>query len=496
MVVRSITSGRWVGGMVLGWLLGTGGAALGQSTVFTYQGKLEENGQALTGSYDVRALVFQLTSGGTPLGEYCSDAITVDRGLFTVQLDPGVAIDENSHYLEVQVRPHVVGRTCADLTGFTTLTPRTLLARAPYATHAVYASRLSAGDGSPLNAGTVDFDGNLLLSYNAVVGGRLGVGTTVPSNRMELVTGSGAFLSFTEPDGDLRFNGGSDGVMRFMNTTPGARTEFLVNGLSSMRVHQGAVSIGHNGGTPTRTLSVAGDMEIGTGSADYRNLRLGGGNSSGFLYGSYPVLGDGIHLGYNWYADSSAIGFVVNPGGGTSRISAGYGFVALATGAINGIPVDRLTVLINGNVGVGTTSPASLFHVNGNIRCVSLTQTSSATLKDDVTPMADAMGSVARLKPVAFVWNERAPREARGKRDVGLLAEDVAGVLPEAVALDSDGAPAGIDYSRITVLAVRAIQELEARRARDAAEIGALRERLATLEHALGEPRARGGPGR
>ena len=64
----------------------------------------------------------------------------------------------------------------------------------------------------------------------------------------------------------------------------------------------------NNGNPLNGTLSVAaanvnGDLAIGTGSSDYRRVTMGGGNSWGYLYGSYNRFGDGIHLGYNYYAD-------------------------------------------------------------------------------------------------------------------------------------------------------------------------------------------------
>jgi hypothetical protein len=88
-----------------------------------------------------------------------------------------------------------------------------------------------------------------------------------------------------------------------------------------------------NGGVSlnsTAGVTLAGDVQIGTSSTDYRRITLGGGNSLGFLYGSYPVFGDGIHLSYNYYADSG--GHAINAGGATSRVSVGYGTVVLAVG--------------------------------------------------------------------------------------------------------------------------------------------------------------------
>src|SRR5438309_2845027 len=57
------------------------------------------------------------------------------------------------------------------------------------------------------------------------------------------------------------------------------------------------------GALSVAAATVRGDVTVGTGSSDYRKLIMGGGNSFGYLYGSYPRYGDGIHLGYNYFAD-------------------------------------------------------------------------------------------------------------------------------------------------------------------------------------------------
>jgi len=81
----------------------------------------------------------------------------------------------------------------------------------------------------------------------------------------------------------------------------------------------------------------AGDVQL-SGGAAYHNLSLSGGNSVGYLYGSYPALGDGIHLGYNYYYDAGGNGHVINTGGATTRMSVGYGYFGVYVGAVNAAP--------------------------------------------------------------------------------------------------------------------------------------------------------------
>ena len=119
-------------------------------------------------------------------------------------------------------------------------------------------------------------------------------------------------------------------------------------------------SVTPNGGN----LMLGGDAQIGTASSDYHHLTLGGGNSYGYLYGSYQNLGDGIHLGYNFYEDAG--GNYVQPArdGGTSRLTVGYGFVGLATSApehhgFAAAPIDRLIVNTAGYVRITGINPGA-----------------------------------------------------------------------------------------------------------------------------------------
>ena len=116
----------------------------------------------------------------------------------------------------------------------------------------------------------------------------------------------------------------------------------------------------------------AQDLSLGAHSADYRYLQLGGGNSFGFLYGSWPALGDGIHLGYNYYYDGAGAGHVINAGGASSRLTVSYGSVELATGGIGSPPSPRVIVRDTGNVGIGTSYPDATLDVNGSLRATTL----------------------------------------------------------------------------------------------------------------------------
>jgi hypothetical protein len=89
-----------------------------------------------------------------------------------------------------------------------------------------------------------------------------------------------------------------------------------------------------------------GNILIG-GNTTYRRIRMGGGNSSGFIYGAFATLGDGINIGYNAYNDNTSW-TINNTGGATSRIRLQYGNIHFYTGGTNTAPTTEMARIDNG----------------------------------------------------------------------------------------------------------------------------------------------------
>ena len=139
-----------------------------------------------------------------------------------------------------------------------------------------------------------------------------------------------------------------------------------VDGTSNVFPQDGNVGIGTT--TPGAKLDVNGDITLTGGYDNPRSLRLNGGNSYGYLYGNFNTLGDGIHMGYNYYVDSGGQHNIIHPGGGTSRISMKYGELDFATAGVDaGNPTSKMFINSAGNIGIGTTSPQAKLDVSGDI---------------------------------------------------------------------------------------------------------------------------------
>src|SRR6266446_1877680 len=78
--------------LIIVWVLFNAGAVLAQTTAFTYQGKLVDNGNPASGNYDLTFKLFDTATVGSGSQQGANLSLTnvaVTSGVFTVQLDFG-----------------------------------------------------------------------------------------------------------------------------------------------------------------------------------------------------------------------------------------------------------------------------------------------------------------------------------------------------------------------------------------------------------------------
>jgi hypothetical protein len=171
--------------------------------------------------------------------------------------------------------------------------------------------------------------------------------------------------------------------------------------------------------------------------------------------------------------DSSGTFFV----GQTTNPATGSMVLKVPTGTGNGINAQ-----ITNNT--GTSYPFSNYNASGTyvggISCTSsataFPTSSDYRLKQNVTPMSGALDRIFALKPVTYQWKID---DTDGE---GFIAHELQEFIPQAVfgekdAVDENGKmhPQSVDYSKIVVHLVAAIQELKADLDAAKAEIAALK---------------------
>ena len=149
----------------------------------------------------------------------------------------------------------------------------------------------------------------------------------------------------------------------------------------------------------------------------------------------------------------------------------------------NGIEQMRITG--SGAIGIGTTAPAYMLHVNGTVGGTSTWAVASdARLKKNIRPITGAIDLVERLRGVHYQWRPVAEREVGkdlrlplGEPQIGFIAQEVEAVVPEAVAAPNPGSGDvyGLMTAKLMPILVEAMKEQQA-------EIRQLRATLADLQ--------------
>ena len=88
--------------------------------------------------------------------------------------------------------------------------------------------------------------------------------------------------------------------------------------------------------------------------------------------------------------------------------------------------------------------------------------TSDAMLKSEVSEVISSVEKVKSIRGVNFVWNKDAPDDLAGKRDVGVIAQEIQKVVPEAVKKSPEGVLT-VAYHKLIPLLIETIKDQEER---------------------------------
>ena len=113
---------------------------------------------------------------------------------------------------------------------------------------------------------------------------------------------------------------------------------------------------------------------------------------------------------------------------------------------------------IQGNLtSAGATAEISAASGSINdLEVVRLTETSALIYKDNVQTL-DSSDSIFNLRPVSFNW------KSDNREDIGLVADEVKEVYPQLVKSDAEGNALGVNYSKLTAVLIKAVQDLSTR---------------------------------
>jgi len=354
-------------------LLATASSVFAQGTAFTYQGLLTSNGVPVNTAYDLEFTLFNAASGPSQVGNTVTySALPITNGVFSVLLDFGNVYNGTSYWLQISNRPSGGG-------AYTALTPRQQLTPTPYAVTAenvdglISASQLTGplppslllgtygnvltlnNPGNSFNGtfnGAFSGDGSGLIGLNAsqlttgtVPDARLSANVALLDRPSQTFTGSNIFL---RNSGQSTLVVSSPNSLVPIDTTLFSGLGFQYNASSG----EGAIMASYNdgfselgfytkagGGRPIQKqmrIDQFGNVTIDQANFNAGFLNNGLTNGPGLTFGSFS--GEGI----------------------ASQRTPGVDLYSLSfyTAFIN-----RMIIMNNGSVGIGTTNPTAQLQV-------------------------------------------------------------------------------------------------------------------------------------
>lgn len=357
-------------------------------TTFTYQGFITDTGSPANGSYNLTFKLYDDASAGTQVGSTVTkNAVTVEDGYFTVELDFGDWFDGTALWLEIEVQGP------GDQV-YTPLAPRQALNATPFA---LYALNIPAhdhfgqtwsgpGTGLTLAGGSTGLDASG-TSYGVVGQTASTDGTGVYG---EAIATSGAAYGVY---GEAQSVSGA-GVYGVNNASPGPLA-FGVLGISNaddgQGVHgQGRVGVsGWSFDAPGAGVTGANYSATGatTGVAGYSHSNAGTGvrgeatASSGTIYGVQGTTNS--IAGYDFYAGGVGMDYGTFTGSHEVKLDGSVptevqpGMIVSATGEA------QISYAANGDVDLSSTLPTVRLAATPEDKAVFGVLVSEVTLPED-----------------------------------------------------------------------------------------------------------------
>jgi hypothetical protein len=276
-----------------------------------------------------------------------------------------------------------------------------------------------------------------------------GIGTTTPINKLDI------FATKADP---ATSNSSANGNLRLGAT--GANTHVLDFGLSSSSTFSWLQARDRGNYATLYNLAfnpIGGNVGIGTSSP---NSTLTVGNSTGSIPGEISInpaytSNEGGQINIRKSLNGSTADWVIDQYGTTSSDARLRIFNSISEA--NGI-----TIMENGNIGIGSLTPSVRLQVAGDIIANSIAGSSDLRFKTNITPIENPLQKVLQLRGVNFDWNKNAfpERSFSESKAIGFIAQEVENVLPEVVQTEKtvEGYKA-VQYDKVVALLVEAIKE-------------------------------------
>lgn len=282
------------------------------------------------------------------------------------------------------------------------------------------------GGGSILfGTGTADTE-KMRIANN----GNVGIGTASPSSPLHVSSGTGTGLI-------LERNSALNSNIQFKNTIG-----VMYAGLSPAADY----GVGFNADLSTAHFTVKPNGLIGLGTtAPSRRLDVLAGaassNPAAFRTSDYVISTTGSFLSFDFGA------------------ATGNTYSTLNAYQAGGASSNNLILQnVGGNVGIGNSNPTEKLHVTGNILASgTITASSDRRFKKNIATITKSLEKISKINGVQYDWKK--PEDHSKGKQIGVIAQDVEKVFPEAVITDNKGFKA-VAYMALIAPIINAMKEL------------------------------------
>ena len=274
------------------------------------------------------------------------------------------------------------------------------------------------------------------------------------------------------------YRGGStQTVMSAGNSTTGLNGSYFgvdTAGNAIINQTQALAMIFSTSGTERARITSSGDLLVGASSSTGNSERLYVTNAQNNV-AIFKGTGGGLAQISVWNDANKGPGigaYASTYGGGSNfNVGASGSYISTATGAVFAIGTsdaqafilgtsnaERARLTSGGNFGIGNTAPTDKLSVNGNVYVSgTLTEASSIALKENIDPITGALSIILGIN--GYTYDRK---DGSRRNEPGLIAEEVAEVLPNIIQRDDQGNPSGVQYTKIIAYLVESIKELKA----------------------------------
>jgi hypothetical protein len=287
----------------------------------------------------------------------------------------------------------------------------------------------------------------VLLLSGFILAAQTGIGTTTPVNKLQVETATAEpATTGLAANGNLRLSGTTGtqvldfgvGTTTYSWLQSRSKSAYGTNYSLALNPNGGFVGIGTT--IPTSLLTV--------GKAD------GTSTAAELVLNPSAATNEGGQIVIKKSLNGSVSDWTIDQVGSSS---ANARFRIFSTGELAG-----LTILENGNVGLGTATPTVRLHVSGDIIANSVAGTSDRRFKTNIHPVDNALAKVKALQGVYFNWNQKdfPEKDFGSQNELGLIAQEVEKVVPEIVSKDkSKEEYRSVKYDKLVALLVEAMKE-------------------------------------